>query len=584
MYDGNDQAPAPRSTGSGGPSRQSGGIPDGLLVGVLGLLLGITLLVWTGTGLAALLAHGHWPDHLAFTHSPMALRSLLTDPRDVAGAWPDVPAEQLPRPGLLWGLLVSQVMVLVVLAIAVTTSLVRRRARRRLAREARRSATRGTPHPPSKGDAAACPGLPEGATPPRGAPPARRNAAPGTATERWPDPADQPAAGSPSKPPQAPEAAPHHPVGTAAPASTSLAPTPPTAPSSAPPDRAAPSSAPPDGATPPADPTLLLLGAARGAPEPSPATGPRQPVLVYGAQHGHPDHAAQTLLDAPGPAVLVTSDPALWDRTAGIRAKHGPTHLYDPSQLVGSSARLRWSPHHGCEDMDTARHRAAAFLAPVRPRARPEAAVVDAAETLLRCCLHAAAVSGEPFRQVHRWATNGSPGAAVRTLRTHAAAASGAAGELESVLIAHPQRRDAATELLRRALGALSQLHVRNACTASRGDSVALESFVSEGGTLYLVGESIEDPRRHDPGTMPFLTALLSSVVEHGRRMAARSSSGRLDPPLTLVLDQVAVVAPLPELPWLAAEGAAFGLPTLALLRSEEQTRTWWPSLVNTTP
>ena len=150
MSDGNDRDPQPRSPGPAGPSRRGGGIPDGLLVGVLGLLLGITLLVWTGTGLAALLAHGQWPDHLAFTHSPMALRSLLMSPGDVAGAWPDVPAEQLPRPGLLFGILVSQVLVLAVLGIAVTTSVVRRRARRRLAREAHRSAAQGPVDTPSK--------------------------------------------------------------------------------------------------------------------------------------------------------------------------------------------------------------------------------------------------------------------------------------------------------------------------------------------------------------------------------------------------------------------------------------------------
>jgi hypothetical protein len=59
--------------------------------------------------------------------------------------------------------------------------------------------------------------------------------------------------------------------------------------------------------------------------------------------------------------------------------------------------------------------------------------------------------------------------------------------------------------------------------------------------------------------------------------MAERSSSGRLDPPLALVLDDVAAVAPLPQLPELLATGADRGLPTLALLRSHEQGRARWP-------
>jgi hypothetical protein len=59
--------------------------------------------------------------------------------------------------------------------------------------------------------------------------------------------------------------------------------------------------------------------------------------------------------------------------------------------------------------------------------------------------------------------------------------------------------------------------------------------------------------------------------------MAERSSSGRLDPPLTLVLDDVAATAPIPQLPELLATGPDQGLPALALLRSREQARSRWP-------
>lgn len=91
-----------------------------------------------------------------------------------------------------------------------------------------------------------------------------------------------------------------------------------------------------------------------------------------------------------------------------------------------------------------------------------------------------------------------------------------------------------------------------------------------------MVGEPIEDPRT-DPGAMPLLTALLSHVVEHGRRMAERSSDGRLDPPLTLVLDDIAALAPLPALPGLLETGRTRGLLTLATMRSQEQARARWP-------
>ncbi|HEY3478902.1 MAG TPA: type VI secretion protein, partial [Streptomyces sp.] len=56
------------------------------------------------------------------------------------------------------------------------------------------------------------------------------------------------------------------------------------------------------------------------------------------------------------------------------------------------------------------------------------------------------------------------------------------------------------------------------------------------------------------------------------------SSAGRLDPPMTFVLDDVAALAPLPALPDLLASGEPEGLPTLAVLRSPEQALARWQS------
>jgi hypothetical protein len=286
--------------------------------------------------------------------------------------------------------------------------------------------------------------------------------------------------------------------------------------------------------------------------------------------------AVEAVLEAEGPVLVVTSDPALWEATKDARAKLGPVLVHDAARLCDTPARLHWSPLAGCEEKETAASRAVALLAPVRPAARLDAAVADTAETLLRCYLHAAAVDGRTIRHLHRWAQGNQVQEAVRALRTHPSAASGAAGELESALTSHTERRDVAHQLTSRALACLGAVHIREACTPNRNDSLVLDSFVHESGTLYVIGDSVEDPRT-DPAAMPLLTALASSVVERGRRMAERSSSGRLDPPITLVLDDVAAVAPIPQLPDLLSAGPALGLPTLALVRSREQLRARWP-------
>ncbi|MFI9393403.1 type IV secretory system conjugative DNA transfer family protein [Streptomyces bauhiniae] len=472
-----DQRGGGRDTGRAG---EGGGIPDGLLVGLLGFLLGMTVLVWTATGLAALFARGTWPTPLAFTRTPLAIRHLVAQPHDIAGAWAGTPPDRLPGWGLFWGLFIGQLLILLVLTVFVLGTVARWRAGRvrRLAR------------PPEA--------------------PAAEKAVPEPRIE-------QPVLAAPP-PPVAVEQPP---------------------------------------------PAVEQLPAPQGP-------------LLYGTPETRHASATTALQEAPGPALVVTSNPALWQETKDARAKLGPVLLYDPTHRCDTPARLHWSPTAGCEDRPTALSRATALLAPIRPTARIDQAVTDTATTLLRSFLHAAALDGRTIRHVHRWTQGTQLQDAVRTLRTHPKAAPGSAGELEAALTSHPERRDIAQELTSRALSALLTVNIREACTPHRTDTLALDSFVHEGGTLYVVGEPIEDPRTR-PGAMPLLTALVSSVVEHGRRMAERSSSGRLDPPLILILDDVAAVAPLPQLPELLTTGPAEGLPTLALLRSREQARARWP-------
>ncbi|MFE6269213.1 type VI secretion protein [Streptomyces goshikiensis] len=492
--------PRPTGTPAGG-----GGVPDGVLVGLLAFLLGLAVLVWSATGLAALFSKGAWPATVTFTRTPEAIRALIAQPHDIPAAWPDTDPAALSGWGLFWGLFISQLLVLLVLVIFTLGVIARTKSRRAPAK---------TPGP-----------LPQ--VPPQPLPAAVPPSPVSAHRKATPAPANEAHRYAPATRPPTPA---------------------PTAP--------APAAPPPP------------------APSPTPAPVPaRTPRLTYADAATRHRTAVQAVNEAESAALIVTSSPALWAETKDARAKLGPVLLYDPSHLCDTPARMHWNPAAGCADRDTAAARAIALLAPVRPQARMDAAVADTAETLLRSWLQAAALDERPFKQLHRWAQGNNAQDPVRVLRTHPQAAPGAAGELESALTAHPERREQAQDLTARALSCLSSIHIREACNPNRTDALTLASFVSEGGTLYVVGESLEDPRAH-PGAMPLLTALASSVVEHGRRVAARSSHGRLDPPLTLVLDDIAAVAPVPQLPELLEDET---LPLLALCRSREQARSRWP-------
>ncbi|MFD3626228.1 type IV secretory system conjugative DNA transfer family protein [Streptomyces sp. NPDC058698] len=503
-----------------------GGIPDGLLIGILAFLLGLTTMVWTATGLAGLFAHGRWPTGITFTRTPVAVRHLVTDPQNLPAAWPDTPAAGLSGYGLFWGLFIGQLMILIVLTVFVLGTVARWKAVRTRRRAERAAGVR------------------------------KRRPEPEPQPEREPEPVEpvEHTARAPEREPR--------PARETQPAPERL--------------YEVPTPRMPEQETP--APEVPLAALASHGEQANEWETPRTEGagLHYGPPATRHTTATRAVRDAEGPVLVLTSNPALWHETKDARAKLGPAHLYDPTHLCDTPARLHWSPTAGCEDKRTAAARATALLAPVRPTSRLDQAVSDTAETLLRSYVHAAAVDGRTARHVHRWSQGIQVHDAVRILRTNPKAAPGSAGELEAALTAHPDRRDMAQQLTTRALSALSTLHVREACTPHRNDALALDSFIDEGGTLYVVGESIEDPRT-SPGAMPLLTALASHVVEHGRRMAERSSSGRLDPPLTLVLDDVAAVAPLPQLPELLSTGTDRGMPTLALLRSREQARSRWP-------
>ncbi|MFE5721005.1 type VI secretion protein, partial [Streptomyces erythrochromogenes] len=146
------------------PPARGGGVPDGLLVALLAFLLGLAVLVWTATGLAALFAKGSWPDTVTFTRTPTAVRALIAQPHDIPAAWPDTDPAALSGWGLFWGLFVSQLLILFVLTVFVIGVVARTKARRALAKQTPPTA----PPPPTAPTPTPAPTIPAPPTAPTG--------------------------------------------------------------------------------------------------------------------------------------------------------------------------------------------------------------------------------------------------------------------------------------------------------------------------------------------------------------------------------------------------------------------------------
>ena len=74
----------------------------------------------------------------------------------------------------------------------------------------------------------------------------------------------------------------------------------------------------------------------------------------------------------------------------------------------------------------------------------------------------------------------------------------------------------------------------------------------------------------------PIVAALIEDVVDTARHQAAASPTRRLESGLVLMLDECANIAPLGDLPKLAAELGGLGITTAVILQSVASARTIW--------
>src|SRR3954469_9863141 len=94
--------------------------------------------------------------------------------------------------------------------------------------------------------------------------------------------------------------------------------------------------------------------------------------------------------------------------------------------------------------------------------------------------------------------------------------------------------------------------------------------LLDTGGTLYL-SATVREQRR----LRPVFVTLLEAVLEEAYNRAARAGSA-IDPPLLIVLDEAANIAPLPDLDVIAATGAGHGVQLVTVLQDLAQAHDRW--------
>ena len=279
-------------------------------------------------------------------------------------------------------------------------------------------------------------------------------------------------------------------------------------------------------------------------------------VMFAAPQDGKTQAAAGTVSDAPGPVVATSIRADLVTATAALRAERGRVDLWDPEGVSGLASTFSWNITVGCEDIATAVRRAGTMVEAVAGKGlEGEAFWDDQASMALAGLLHAAALAGADIRHVHAWA-DGEDDTPARILALHPGASAAARDHLNQFLGMTDRTRQSVAATLARVLKFLQLPACEEAVTTPDGsEGFDFTSFLASTGTLYLVaGDSATSP------APPLFAALVAELA-----WTARNARRRLDPPLTVILDEAGNIAPVPVPAWTSwAAGSGIRLEIIA--------------------
>jgi type IV secretion system protein VirD4 len=296
--------------------------------------------------------------------------------------------------------------------------------------------------------------------------------------------------------------------------------------------------------------------------------GPERCVLVLGPPRSGKTSAIviPCVLGAPGAVVSTSTKTDVAEVTAWARARRGRCWVFNPLARTSPPAPFSaacWSPVTGCQDWDTAVAMAHAMVQAARP---PDGTFFEShwrerADALLSPLLHAAALAGLDVAWVLRWVLRRDVTEPAALIKDRGGSAL-ATMVLDGIAITDSRERSG---IFSTAAGVLRGYRSEAALEAAAVPNFDPWSFVRSSDTLYITA-----PGTDQDLVAPIVVALLDQI----RRATYARGPGHQT--VVFALDEVAHIAPLPDLPQIVAEGASQGLVTLACLQDLAQARARW--------
>ncbi|WP_393101428.1 type IV secretory system conjugative DNA transfer family protein [Streptomyces sp. LN325] len=298
-------------------------------------------------------------------------------------------------------------------------------------------------------------------------------------------------------------------------------------------------------------------------------------VLMYAPpRSGKTAQYGNAVIDAAGACVATSTRGDLYENTHELRRMHNRPLWVFNAGVSGVANTLRWNLVEGCEDPSAAIRRAGYILAASASGEDMENASFWEGHsfTVLSSYLMAAALKGGDLTTVRRWVTSPTEREPLEILQANADRVPAGWGQLLDQMLRAPEKtRDSVYLTLVRSLQFMSHPEVVEIVSPRAGEQkFDVQDFLRSRGTLYVMGRDL----RYG-SVSPLFSALVGEIYDTAYALADNSPGGRLDPYLRMVLDEAAVICPLPLHLW-SADAGGRNIQLLISVQSPSQLRERW--------
>ncbi|WP_078917675.1 type IV secretory system conjugative DNA transfer family protein [Streptomyces sp. NRRL S-813] len=278
--------------------------------------------------------------------------------------------------------------------------------------------------------------------------------------------------------------------------------------------------------------------------------------------------AVPRVLRAQGPVLLTSNKSDVYAVTRAEREKAGRVWTFDPQSIAHTPREMWWDMLDDCQTVEGARRLAGHFVASVNDDQSKKDFWISAAQNTLTALLLAAARGDASVLDLLDWLADPGDRTPIDLLRDTNLAAM--AEQLQGTVQGAVQTRDGIYETARQCVACL----LDPAIAAWVMPDPQLPQFDPHQhalghDTLYLLSKD-------GGGSAAGVIAGLADATMRAGVLAAERMGGRLDPPMTAVLDEAANVCRISDLPDLYSHFGSRGINVVTLLQSYRQgSRVW---------